>query len=84
LRHAVLHSLTVQCSFFIVQSFCSLVVFTKFSWCACFVCFMFLCSIVVTVIGLLYVLLCCHVRRNKDTHIMLQIKVMFSALFGCH
>jgi len=49
---------------FIVQSFCSLVVFFKFSWCACFVCFMFLCSYC----KLNTVLLCCHVRRNKDTH----------------
>ena len=44
LGHAVLHSLTAQYSFFIVQSFCSLVVFLKFSWCARFVCFMFFCS----------------------------------------
>ena len=62
LRHAVLHSLTAQCSFFIVQSFCSLVVFFHFLGVhvLCVFCFY-------VVISILYVLLCCHVKRNKDT-----------------
>jgi len=66
LRHAVLHSLTAQ--FFIVQSFCSLVV--SFNFLGVHVLHV-LCLYLVIVI--LYVLLCCHVRRNKDTHNMRPI-----------
>jgi len=49
--------------FFIVQFFCSLVVF--FNFLGVHVLYV-LCFYVVIVI--LYVLLCCHLRQNKDTH----------------
>jgi len=47
----------------------SLVVFFKF-WCACFVCFMFY-------VVILYVSLCCQIRRNKDTHINKTANLFF-------
>jgi len=49
--------------FFIVQSFCSLLVF--FNFLGVHVLYV-LCFYVLIVI--LYVLLCCHLRRNKDTY----------------
>jgi len=67
LRHAVLHSLTAQYSFYskIFLYFSSLKNFLGVHdlYVLCFY----------VLILILYVLLCCHVRRNKDTHSSLQM-----------